>query len=764
MKRIELLAPAGDFESLKAAIANGANAIYLGGNAFSARAFAKNFSREELKEAVKYAHLRGVKIHVTINILYKDEEFSELFDYIDFLYRIQVDALLIQDIGLLKAVRVRYPDFEIHVSTQMTVNTLEALRYFEELGVKRVVLSRENTIEQMKYICDHTSLEVEVFAHGAICVAYSGQCLMSSMIGKRSGNRGACAQPCRLPYKLEEDGRILDEEQFLMSPRDLCTVENVSEFIKAGITSLKLEGRMKKPEYVAAVVHAYKKAIDHVYDRHLEDVQDEDINNMKRMFNRHYTKGYAFYEHKIVDQDYSGNRGMHLGYVKGYSKKKKCVSIMLEDTLTQEDSIVFESIDKGRPVNKIYKNGMLVNEAYQGDVVEIEFNTPVYEGAVNKTVSIKTIEALRKNFNKEGKFRYVNFSFYAYLNSPMMLMAECDGEHFEVISDYTCEEARHTPTDEERIEKQLRKLGGTIYDVESVSIDIADNINIPISILNKMRREMVDQMNNHFENVIIHHGQVHDYEVQPKQRTNNGNYYVCVRTLSQLKSALSYFDHVYYYYQSNLEEALSVFEQYGKEAGVYLPRITTDQEIQEIRAMIPDTIKHFIVNDYGFYRMFKDKDVILGTGLNIFNHYSAASFDESAIVSYETTTKQIETIKDYAKETIVPIYGYIENMISDHCVISQRYFEKKVPNCSLCKKHSYRLIDRKDVAFSVFTDDACRNHILNAYPLYYSYYHKFNTSYFMMFTIEDQIDELIEAILKGKSLPNDIKTTTGYLS
>jgi putative protease len=763
MKRIELLAPAGDFESLKAAIANGANAIYLGGNAFSARAFAKNFDRDELEEAVKYAHLRGVKIHVTINILYKDEEFTHLFDYIDFLYKIQVDALLIQDIGLLKAVRARYPDFEVHVSTQMTVNTLEALRYFEELGVKRVVLSRENTIEQMKYICDHTSLEVEVFAHGAICVAYSGQCLMSSMIGKRSGNRGACAQPCRLPYRLEEDGKILDEEQFLMSPRDLCTIENVEEFIKAGITSLKIEGRMKKPEYVAAVVHAYKKAIDHVYDHHLEDIDSDDIDNMKRMFNRHYTKGYAFHDHKIVDQDYSGNRGMHLGYVKGYSKKKKCVSIMLEDTLSQLDSIVFEAIDKGRPVNKIYKDGMLVNEAHKGEVVEIEFNTPVYEGAVNKTVSVKTIEALRKTFMKEGKFRYVSFSFYAYLNSPMMLMAECDGEHFEVISEYTCEKALHTPTDEMRIEKQLRKLGGTIYEVDSVSVDIAEEINIPISILNKMRREMVDKMNEHFSSRVIHHEGIKTYEVNKKENVS-GNYYVCVRTLSQLKCALDYFDHVYYYYQSNLDEALDLFDQYEKEAGIYLPRITTDKEIKEIVQSIPATIKHFIVNDYGFYRQYKDKDVILGTGLNIFNHYSASSFDESLIVSYETTSKQIETIKDYAKETIVPIYGYIENMISDHCVISQRYFGKKVPHCSLCKKHSYRLIDRKDVAFSVFTDDACRNHILNAYPLYYSHYRKFNTSYFMMFTIEEDIQDIIESILKGQSLSKYIQTTTGYLS
>ena len=265
MNRIELLAPAGDFESLQGAIANGANAIYLGTTAFSARAFAKNFSLEELNQAVQYAHLRNVRIFVTVNTLYQDDEMKDVLSLIDSLYDLQIDALLIQDIGLLKLVHERYPDMELHTSTQMSIMSLEALRYFEDLGVKRVVLARENTIDEIKYICSHTDLEIEVFAHGALCVGYSGQCLMSSMIGRRSGNRGACAQPCRLPYSLEEDGKIINTS-YLMSTMDLCTSDHINEYIEAGVASLKIEGRMKRPEYVAAVTQVYSKAIKHYYD------------------------------------------------------------------------------------------------------------------------------------------------------------------------------------------------------------------------------------------------------------------------------------------------------------------------------------------------------------------------------------------------------------------------------------------------------------------------------------------------------------------
>ena len=251
MKKIELLAPAGDKEAFIAAVQNGANAIYLGGTMFNARSFAKNFDNDELLWAVEYAHLRNVKIFVTVNTLYKDEEFEMLLEYIDYLYTIQIDALIIQDIGLCSIVHEIYPDFEIHMSTQASVMNKHGVKFFEKRGVSRIVLARENSIEEIQNICSSTSLDIEVFVHGALCICYSGQCLLSSFIGKRSGNRGECAQPCRLKYRLVQDNIILEDKiPYLLSPKDLMTIENIGKLIDAGVCSFKIEGRMKRPEYV----------------------------------------------------------------------------------------------------------------------------------------------------------------------------------------------------------------------------------------------------------------------------------------------------------------------------------------------------------------------------------------------------------------------------------------------------------------------------------------------------------------------------------
>ena len=267
MKKIELLAPAGDKESLIAAVQNGADAIYLGGTLFSARAFAKNFDDEQLQWAIQYAHLYDVKIYVTVNTLFKDAEIDALISYLDKLYEFQVDALIIQDVGLFDIVRTLYPDFEIHMSTQSSIMNHYGVNYFEKCGASRVVLARENTLEDIQSICQNTSIEIEVFVHGAMCVCYSGQCLMSSMIGKRSGNRGQCAQPCRLPYQLLKDDQVLPEKYpFILSPKDMMTIEHLGALIEAGVSSLKIEGRMKRPEYVASVTRAYRQAIDAFYE------------------------------------------------------------------------------------------------------------------------------------------------------------------------------------------------------------------------------------------------------------------------------------------------------------------------------------------------------------------------------------------------------------------------------------------------------------------------------------------------------------------
>ena len=270
MKKVELLAPAGSMESLYAAINNGADAVYLGGSKFSARAYASNFDNENMKIAVDYCHSYNVKIYVTMNTLLKENELNEAIKYVGYLYEIGVDALIIQDLGLLKLIEERYPDFEVHASTQMTVHNGEGALYFKEKGFHRIVLSRELSLDEIKYISKDLNIETEIFVHGALCVAYSGKCLMSSMIGGRSGNRGRCAQPCRKEYVLEstENG---NKKGYLLSPKDMCTIDNMKEIINSGTYSLKVEGRMKRPEYVAGVISNYRKAID-------KELENKDFN------------------------------------------------------------------------------------------------------------------------------------------------------------------------------------------------------------------------------------------------------------------------------------------------------------------------------------------------------------------------------------------------------------------------------------------------------------------------------------------------------
>lgn len=765
MNRIEILAPAGDMESLKAAIANGADAIYLGPDLFSARAFAKNFSLPEIKEAVEYAHLHNVRIFITVNILYHDEEFEKLFHYIDCFYEYQVDALLIQDIGLLKAVRRRYPDFEVHVSTQMTLNSLEAVRYFEDLGVTRIVVSRENSIEEIRYIKEHSPLEVEVFAHGALCVSYSGQCLMSSMIGKRSGNRGACAQPCRMTYQLKEDGHVIEDEAFLLSPRDLCTIDHLQEYIDANVTSLKLEGRMKKPEYVAAITKAYRKAVDHCYGAK-ENYTKDDIHDMKQMFNRHYTTGFPFHDAHIVDTDFSGNRGMPLGVVVGYNRKRKVVAIKLSDELKQGDSILFKNVDAGRPVNKIYLKGKLVNKGSPGEIVEIEFDTPVFKGEVMKTVSIDTLKKLDETFMHEKKYRSITFILHAHKDLYLTLEAISGNEHVTITSEHLIEEARNTPTDAARITKQLSKLGSTIYTIDDINLDMDKNINIPISLLNSLRRDAVDALNERFAHMKLHHLQPQALPL-PKVRTPHKSNYIVVRTIEQLQTVI-HEDNVYMYYdEETADEAFELLTGHNQPVNFYMPRINTDEDIQRILSNpIIDKVKSLIVNDYGLYRLLKDKHVILGTGFNITNSLSASSFDESIIASYETSRLELEKMSKVTNELIVQIYGKTENMITEHCLVSQHYFQKKIKHCHRCKGHTYTLVDRKGYEFTLFTDERCRNHILHNVPLLIESYGSLDVSTLLFFL--DEEPETIKEVLKAYKTNSfheyrkQITSTSGY--
>ena len=318
MKKVELLAPAGNFECLKAAIKAGCDAVYLSGKLYGARSFAGNFTNEEIKEAVKYAHLYGVKVYVTINTIIYDREIDGLLDFVRFIHKNNVDAVLVQDYGVFDLLRKKFPNLEIHASTQMHIHNYDSALVAKKLGFKRIVISRETSIDEIKKIKDNIPIEVEIFIHGALCLGYSGQCLMSTLIGNRSGNRGTCAQICRKKYNLYDDkNNKLNYNNYLLSTKELCTLKYIDKLIDIGVDSLKIEGRMKKKEYVYMVVKTYKKAIDNYYKYGVLKIDDKDIYNLKLLFNREFTKGFMFNEdNNNFTYDYRGK-------IRRSSKKSK---------------------------------------------------------------------------------------------------------------------------------------------------------------------------------------------------------------------------------------------------------------------------------------------------------------------------------------------------------------------------------------------------------------------------------------------------------
>lgn len=772
MKKIELLAPAGDQESLIAAIQNGADAIYLGGNVFSARAFARNFDHEQLIWAVHYAHLRDVKIYVTVNTLYKDSEFDDLIKYIDFLYDIQVDALIIQDLGLFYVVKNRYSDFDIHISTQASVMNLQAVQYFEDQGAQRVVLARENNIDEIKEITENSQIEIEVFVHGALCVCYSGQCLMSSMIGKRSGNRGECAQPCRLEYRLMKDKEIIDKKPlFLLSPRDLMTIDHIGELIKAGVTSFKIEGRMKRPEYVASVVKAYRKAIDS-YLKKIDNDLSQEKSDMMRMFNRNYTNGYIFNDKNIIDSQFSGNRGVIIGKVIAYNKSYKRAIIKLFEPLKQGDSILFENIDKGRPVNKMYVKNKLVNKASQDEIVEIEFDYYVKSGNVRKVIDLDVIDRLKQTYQKEYKKSEVNIYFEAHLNNKPLLKLKYKDMIIIKESENNCEMALKTSIDQQRIMKQLSKLGNTPFVLNQCHIDIDDNISIPIKEINDLRRKAVDELSKCLENQKIHNGITRSISIPSDHyQSQSIQFDIFASTLNQVLEIIHYpVRYIYYPFKEDVMEAYRICKNSKKEMVLYIPRVNKTQELYDIKkSEIYSLVNKIVVNEIGAYHLFKDKEIIIGTGCNIYNSFAIMNFNNECILSLEADRYQINHIKSNRK--IIQIYGKVENMISEFCPISEHYFHKQNKHCHKCKQGKYSLLDRKNEMFDLMMDEQCRMHLLNNHPIYIDDLNHLHSNVFLLyFTNEDQketkkvLDDYFNYIIKGElsHYKKNMKYTLSY--
>ncbi|MGL4790537.1 MAG: peptidase U32 family protein, partial [Anaerotignaceae bacterium] len=369
LKKPELLSPAGSMESLIAAVNNGCDAIYLGGQQFSARQYASNFDLETLETAVDYCHVRNIKVYVTVNTIYKDKELKELISFVANLYRMGVDALIVQDLGAAKLIKKNFPNMQLHASTQLTANNLSDVKALGEEGFSKVVLSRELNLKEIEEIVDGTDVQIEAFIHGALCVCYSGQCIMSSIIGGRSGNRGRCAQTCRLPFSLYNDYSKVAEGH-LLSTKDMETVSILPKLIEAGITSFKIEGRMKSPEYVAGVTKIYRKYIDMYFETPDKyKVEESDMKILLQLFNRGgFTQGY--YENHSGESMMSPKRpkswGVQTGFVDSFDKKSGRATIRTREPLIPGDGIEIWTEKEphvGSNINKASKAGEIISIA-----------------------------------------------------------------------------------------------------------------------------------------------------------------------------------------------------------------------------------------------------------------------------------------------------------------------------------------------------------------------------------------------------------------
>lgn len=499
MKKVELLAPAGNMDSLKAAVMAGCDAVYLGGVLFGARAFAGNFTNEEIVDAINYAHLYGVKVYVTINTIIYDSEVERFLDYVRFLHKNNVDAVIIQDIGMFDLLRKKFPNLELHASTQMNIHNYDGALLAKKLGFKRVVMARETPIDVIKKIKEEIDIEIEVFIHGALCVSYSGECLLSALVGKRSGNRGTCAQICRKKYDFyDDDKNKLNTNNYLLSTKDLCTLKYIDKLIEIGVDSLKIEGRMKRSPYVYLVTKTYRKVIDNYYNTGKLKIDENDIIELKKMFNRNFTKGFMLNEdnNNFTYDKRPNNIGIEVGQV--ISKVKNDLKIKLTYDVSVHDGlrILDDKEDKGLVINKMFINNKSVLEAKKGDVITLKYDKYVEKNSkVLLTSSKKQLDSISEAIKNQERFIYIDLNFTAKENENLKLTIT-DGLNTVIeVLDKTPMRAINKETSFDVIKKQLSKLGNTVYKARSITLNLDDNLFINIKDINEIRRRAISKLN-----------------------------------------------------------------------------------------------------------------------------------------------------------------------------------------------------------------------------------------------------------------------------
>ena len=727
---IELLAPVGSMDALKAAVQNGANAVYLGGKNFNARQYASNFDNDEIMEAIRYAHLRNVKVYITLNILLDEGELSHAIDYVRYLRKIGVDAIIVQDIGFASLIREIFPDMEVHASTQMTINNIYGIEHLKKMGFKRVVLAREVSIEEIKSISNKTNMELEVFIHGALCFSYSGQCLMSSFIGGRSGNRGRCAQPCRMPYTpIDENGQLLLDwdKLHLLSTRDLNTIEEINELLVAGVKSFKVEGRMKRPEYVATVISAYRKAIDFG----IESISDEEKKDIETIFNRGFTKGLTFgdFGRDFVNVDRPDNRGRIIGRITETTKNG--IAIKFDEDLSPGDGIEWDTIDGSQDGIKLMKD-YLSGQVYSFDKIK----NAKSDSKIRLTSSAKLLTKASKTYSKNRVLFPIDMKINIKIDKRPTL--EVFYKEITIIreSEEIVEKAINLSTDKDRILEQLSKLGDTVFSINNIEIDLEEGSFLSIKSLNKLRRDAIESLEKEIqknENTIdlpdldFNNKKKETMTIKKTGKTRN-KLTIKVNNKNQYDQLdLDKLDRLYLPIDLCNEESIDILNKKGLEVYLWTDSILYEKDIKDIETKLDicDGIDGIAVSNIGSFERFKaifTGEIHADIGLNIFNSASAKWFLSNGAngfsLSTELNIKQIQKITEKVGGQIEStLYGHIPIMITKDCPMAYIKKCKDDSNCKTCKfANGYSLQDRMGKNFKTERKNGFTN-IYNSVPI-----------------------------------------------
>lgn len=712
---VELLAPAGDFECLKAAVLNGANAVYIGGKEFSARQFAGNFDRDEMTLAVRFCHAYKSKVYVTMNTLYNNEELESALKYAEFLYEIGVDALIIQDVGFLKLLREQLPEFELHGSTQMSVHNLDGVNELYNMGLKRIVLARELSIKEIKHIVKNTKAEIEIFIHGAICISFSGQCLFSSMIGGRSGNRGRCAQSCRQEYAFENG-----KKGHFLSPKDLSTLEFIKDIVDTGVASLKIEGRMKKPEYVSGIVSTYKRAL-------YEKPKEEDFDRVNQLFNRGGFTSFNLIKRQgkdMMSYERPKNWGAYLGKV--VSAKGKFASIKLERALTLGDGIENFNRDNGALVSKIWVKGKEVKQAKINEVAEIYLENAKSGDVIYKSLDIDIVKKEEESYKgKDIRRNPIRGSFSAVKGEKISLIVSNEDGVFQEVYGEVPELALKAPTSKERVLEALSKTKDTPFYFEDITITMDEDIIVPISALNLLRRDAVEGLIDKLQ------GKRMPKEVKVNFTRNKKDVktkLACVTgNIDCARAAIDSGCDILFFGGDDLKINRGDFEEVLKLQNnktkilPYIPEIVLE-EYDSLKGRLinlkESDIKEALCGNLGMYSYLKQNgfDVFLSSGFNIFNSKACEVYDSIGVnPSQELNMKQLkELVANTEAKTMVIIHGKTKVMVSRHCFIGSIKGHGKEGCPNLCEDRIHYLKDKMGEEFEVVPDKYCRNHIYNS--------------------------------------------------